>query len=158
MKPIITGTECRIPTAIDQEMFTTEISEDGVIKKYGVETELKIDTLELKFDFWKSIEKLDWKDRDEDRGHKFPSALWEYEEFRDVQREMRHVIDRIKTAFVTADFWNLNNVPEQDRTKILYHIVAKGKHIYDSIIGDTMFAVAFIDQENGFMDFMRKYV
>lgn len=145
MEPIIKGTEVVIPLRIEDENAKEQTKEP----------------VEFKIDFWESIAKLSWVDRDDDfyphANPKTHRGKWSYDEFREVQREIRYYYDTLKDHMDNQNFWDVNHIDVADRPKLILHIIGRGKQTYDGVMADTTFAIAFIGQDCGFIDYVKRY-
>lgn len=148
MNPIIRGNEILIPMSIGEKSNVNTPHDAIPVQKINI-------------DFWALIDKLSWVDADDNigatRNPRCPSVKWTQDEFREVQHEIRAYYDKIQDEFVTQNFWGQHNTVAADQPKILWHIIARGKQIYTAVITDTTFAIAFLEQECGFLEFMKRF-
>lgn len=152
MNPIIKGNEILIPTIIGEQSNIN--AKDGEILAPAPHA--------FKVDFWELINKLKWIDRDDnqgaDRNPRYPSECWSYDEFREVQREIRFYYDNLKDKFIAQQFWDQHYMEEENKPKLLWHLIGRGQETFTAILADTTFAIAFLEQECGFMEFMKRYI
>lgn len=111
-------------------------------------------------DFWTLIAALHWFDIGEGINKTSPSKIWNHNEYLSVKQTMDDLYDDLEKALNEANFWGLNPDYQNDdakQEKFIYHIIAKGKVVYEAILNDTTFAAAFIKNEADFKKFMERF-
>lgn len=149
MKPILSAKQVLIPFSIY----------DVTNNKNILKPSSTIPEINYKPDFWNSISKLEWVDKDDNtppRNPVFPSEKWTKPEWEFVQSEIPAFVNALQITMTANNFWQLNNIIEHDiQNRLCYHIITKGKHDYDMIQNDPVFASGFIGQDCGFVNFMK---
>lgn len=194
MIPIITGSECLIPSSIGEKVakviapggipilqdspnvriqtynntYYEQVTARTVQRKiaYPKPDEDEDDDTEIandvktgevgKIDFWPLVAKLQWVDKESNHGpirNPFrASQKWTFDEHKGVQREIRPIFDRMKAQFDQARFAQHNLIDPDNMARMIYHVIARGQAVYESVLEDTDFGVGFIGQECGFME------
>ncbi len=167
--PIITGQECLIPfrlarvQPVDNDNDSTD-DEDLEIEEVNDEKKMakpRRDVQEMKVDFWKLIQGLNWSCREEigiRANRNRANQCWSNAEFTAMQVEIAPYVHNMRTALEMQHFWERQHIDsENDRDELIYHIIAKGKITYEAILQDSDFAIAYIGQASGFRAFMDLY-
>lgn len=109
--------------------------------------------------FWPIITKLNWVDVGEGFNKKTPTIVWSYTEYKCIKDNINIYIAPLE-KILEDKFWGLHpdyQANEQKKIKFIYHIIAKGKNLYDGIMNDVFFAAAFTGVEDDFIKFLEKY-
>lgn len=133
MNPIITGNENLIPTK----------------HKEG-------------FNYWTLISNLKWVDRsDINRVGGNPVAPihhWSPEVYENIKNDSVFHYEQLDIAMKQQKFWEYHpEITNGEAEQIIWHIIAKGKDIYEAILKDTTFAITYVNEACGFMEFIKKY-
>ena len=147
MNPILLGTECLIPM---NAPLRREAKNDPINDEIN---EIENPEKDEEFDFWDLIQRLNWVDREDAMAHANPRSLnniYSQYEYRYIQIEIIEYHERLLRKLNDQNFWAVNHIQIDKISSILYHIIARGKEVYDAVFDDAVFAIAFIDQACGF--------
>ena len=105
-------------------------------------------------DFWELIAQLEWKDKDD--GHNVHwNKCWTVAQYQIVMQNIDRYANALDRVLANDDFWRAYPDKHYDTKKNLqYHIIARGKTIYDTVMDDPQFMHGFIDQESGFREML----
>ena len=102
-------------------------------------------------DHWGLIQQLEWKDINEGKNKSKPSQVWTMQQYTLVKNSLPALYDSLKNK-LGNDFFADHKMDNPD--KFIYHIIAKGRIVYEGVLKDPIFAVAFIGEAGDFPTFM----
>lgn len=103
-------------------------------------------------DVWALIGQLEWKDKNEGANKTKPSQVWTHQQFTAVKTAVPQYFDALKKALDDKKFFEDHQMGSPD--KFIYHIIAKGRIVYEAVLKDIIFAVAFLNEEGEFPVFL----
>jgi hypothetical protein len=106
-------------------------------------------------DFWDAIHKLDWHDRESLQPPRIqnPTSLKSVlhdDEIALINRDFTKYYNALELRFRQQDWFGKNVIRNDLAKEMMYHIIARGKQVYESIMEDVDFAYGFIGQQCGF--------
>ena len=106
-------------------------------------------------EFWNCIAKLNWHDKDDGGNRKIDlKTFWTADELANVKLVSQKIFKNMSDRFKEQDWFGRNGIPLNEANKIICHIIARGKQIYDTVIDDFEFAHAYKNQHCGFYEMM----
>lgn len=103
------------------------------------------------YDFWNLISKAQWSDRDAHVRNNFDwTRYWTVAERQYIKQHIDTYLDRlynmadIENIFMEMDYSN------DQQESLCYHIIARGRQTYESILADPGFVYGLLGQENNF--------
>lgn len=145
---------------IDEEDDSSDSDEEEEQKEYDMEDAPPKKAEDAIDKFWRLISLLNWKDRDEGANPNAPSSKWSVEDYNFIIANSPRMYNNMLTFMNGMKFWehNINSFPNDViKESFIYHIIARGRNVYNSIMTDYEFAAGFIGQDAGFKKFLNNY-
>ena len=134
-----------IPTHVP-DTFIIDVDSTSVDKEKNATTSIYL-TINTDTEFWRIIDKLNWKDKSDGNCNKYTICKLSSEEINFLKLNISTYTQQLQLAI--NSYVSLTELSSTDKKEFLYHIVAKGVDFYNSCIFEPAFC-QYILGENEF--------